>query len=183
VQLAHRCEARFVSPRSTPERSIKMAPPTKNPEGDTGGSGAGERHPIDYPSEEEILAYAPEGWTNYIRQLGTEFIAQVSVYNEVLAYLNALTLEGATFDLASNTIGPNRIDWLAGPRVLLLENSGLGVCWMYWIASDWEPLDVSAPQLARHRALQLEDVRACVKIMSPRAYAEHVAWEMARAKH
>jgi hypothetical protein len=143
---------------------------------------AGNRHPVDYPAEEDILASAPEGWTNYIRQLGTDFIAQVSIYNEVLNYLDALTLEGAVFDLSSNKVGPNRIDWLAGPRLLLLENTALGVCWMYWISSNWEPMD-SMPKSQRHRTLELADVRACVKIMSPAAYAEHVAWEMARAKH
>jgi hypothetical protein len=156
----------------------------KNGETNAGKAGAtGTRQPVDYPAEEDILASAPEGWTNYIRQLGTDFIAQVSIYNEVLNYLDALTVEGAMFELTSNKIGPNRIDWLPDPRLLLLENTALGVCWMYWIGGDWEPMVSAGQDSPRHRTLQLADVRACVKIMSPAAYAEHVAWEMARAKH
>ena len=157
----------------------------KDGESNAGKSGGAGNHPVDYPPEEDILAAAPDGWTNYIRQLGTDFIAQVSIYNEVLNYLDALTLEGAVFDLTSNKVGPNRLDWLPVPRVLLLENTALGVCWMYWIGSDWEPLVsmATSPASQPHRRLQLADVRACVKIMSPAAYAEHVAWEMARAKH
>ena len=140
------------------------------------------RHPTDYPVEEDILATAPEGWTNYIRQLGTDFIAQVSIYNEVLGFLDALNEEGVTLEVSANKIGPNRIDWLAAPRVLLLENAALGVCWMFWISSDWEPMD-HAKSAVKHRALQLTDVRACIKVMSPAAYAEHLEWEMDRTKH
>jgi len=142
----------------------------------------GSRHPIDYPIEEDILAAAPEGWTNYIRQLGTDFIAQVSIYNEVLGYLDALNEEGVTLQVSANKIGPNQIDWLAEPRVLLLENAALGVCWMFWIHSDWEPM-VPAVAEVKHRPLRLADVRACIKVMSPAAYAEHLEWEMDRAKH
>lgn len=162
----------------------RMDPPAKDGEANGGKAGTpGTRQPVDYPAEEDILAAAPDGWTNYVRQLGTDFIAQVSIYNEVLNYLDALTLEGVPFDLAPNKVGPNRIEWLAGSRVLLLENTALGVCWVYWISSDWEPMISSPQDPPRHRTLQLTDVGACVKIMSPAAYAEHMAWEMTRAKH
>jgi hypothetical protein len=162
----------------------KMDQRTKYDGGTTHGQvlSPASRHSIDYPTEEDILASAPEGWSNYIRQLGTDFIAQVSIYNEVLHYLDVLTEEGATFDLSTNKIGPNRIDWLAASRVLLLDNSALGVCWMFWISTEWEPVDTRAG-FTRHRALQLADVRACIKVMSPTAYAEHMEWEMDRTKH
>jgi len=159
--------------RPTKDRGITTHEKTTNP---------ASRHPIDFPAEEDILASAPEGWANYIRQLGTDFISQVSIYNEVLNYLDVMTEEGAAFELSPNKIGPNRIDWRPGSRVLLLENSALGVCWMFWISTEWEPVD-SRAGFTRHRTLQLADVRACVKVMSPAAYAEHMEWEMDRVKH
>src|SRR3954464_6440874 len=95
---------------------------------DTLTAGSAGRH-AGFPAEEEILAFAPEGWTNYIRQLGTDFIAQVSIYNEVLGYLDAPNAQGTIPELPVNRIGPNRIEWLPESRVLLLENTALGVCW------------------------------------------------------
>ena len=146
--------------------------------------GGAHRHPVDFPVEEDILACAPEGWTHYIRQLGTDFITQVSIYNEVLGYFDDLSFEGTMYEGSGLQIGHNRIDWRPGPRVLMLENSHLGVCWMFWVTGDWEPREPATPGLpSRHRLLQLSDVRACIKVMSPAAYAEHLEWEMARAKH
>src|SRR4051812_23578321 len=78
------------------------------------------RHPIDFPSEEDILAFAPEGWRHYIRQLGTDFIAQVSVYNEVADLVDALNQRPTDSKPAPNPIEHSRIDWLPEPRVLLL---------------------------------------------------------------
>ncbi len=143
-----------------------------------------QRHPVDFPVEEDILACAPEGWTHYIRQLGTDFITQVSIYNEVLGYFDELSFQSNTIEAPGLQIGHNRIDWQPGPRVLLLENTALGVCWMFWVIDDWEPTDPPKSGFpGRHRLLQLSDVRACIKVMSPAAYAEHLEWEMARAKH
>ncbi len=145
---------------------------------------AGNRHPVDFPVEEDILACAPEGWTHYIRQLGTDFITQVSLYNEVLGYLEELHFEGTMFAPPATQIGHNRIDWRESPRVLLLENPALGVCWMFWVTADWEPMDPAKLGFpGRRRALKLSEVRACIKVMSPAAYAEHLEWEMGRAKH
>ena len=151
---------------------------------DTRTAGSAGRHPTGFPAEEEILAFAPEGWTNYIRQLGTDFIAQVSIYNEVLGYLDAPNAQGTIPEVPVNRIGPNRIEWLPKSRVLLLENTALGVCWIFWIKSDWEPVETAkAGHPARHRRLELTDVGACIKLMSPAAYAEHLEWEMERSKH
>jgi hypothetical protein len=144
------------------------------------------RHPVDFPSEEDILAFAPEGWTNYIRQLGTDFIAQVSVYNEVADLVDALNERSTESKPAPNFIGHSRIDWLPEPRVLLLENSDLEVCWMFWVSNQWTPMetDPDTPgSPARRRVLQLADVLACIKLMSPSAYSEHLEWEMERSKH
>jgi len=144
------------------------------------------RHPTDFPSEEDILTFAPEGWTDYIRQLGTDFIAQVSIYNEVADLVDALNEQSTEAEPAPNPIGHSRIDWLAGPRVLLLENADLGVCWMFWVGSEWTPMDSASGTHGSHvkrRVLQLADVLACIKIMSPGAYSEHLEWEMERSKH
>ena len=144
------------------------------------------RHPTDFPSEEDILAFAPDGWTNYIRQLGTDFIAQVSVYNEVADLVDALNERSTESEPAPNFIGHSRIDWLPEPRVLLLENSDLEVCWMFWVSNQWTPMaaDPDAPgSVVRRRVLQLADVLACIKLMSPGAYSEHLQWEMERSKH
>jgi hypothetical protein len=142
------------------------------------------RHPTDFPSEPDILALAPEGWTNYIRQLGTDFIAQVSIYNEVADLVDALNEQSDAPRSAPNPIGHSRIDWLPEPHVLLLENADLGVCWMFWVINEWTPMDTSTGAVrARRRVLQLADVRACIKIMSPGAYSEHLEWEMERSKH
>jgi hypothetical protein len=145
---------------------------------------AGTRHPTGFPAEEDILPFAPEGWTNFIRQLGTDFIAQVSIYNEVVSYLDASNVEGVLPELPGNRIGHNRIKWLPVHRVLSLDNIALGVCWLFWIKTDWEPMKPAASGLqVRHRMLELADVQACIKVMSPAAYAEHLEWEMDRSKH
>jgi len=144
------------------------------------------RHPTNFPSEHDILALAPEGWTDYIRQLGTDFIAQVSIYNEVADLVDALNEQSAEPKPTPNPIGHSRIDWLPEPRVLLLENADLGVCWMFWVSDEWTPMDAATGargSRARRRVLQLADVLACIKIMSPRAYSEHLEWEMERSKH
>ena len=142
------------------------------------------REPVDVPPEEDILAFAPEGWTDYIRQLGTDFIAQVSIYNEVLCYLDAAGEEGAIPAISLERIGQNRINWLPAHRVLSLDNIALGVSWLFWIKTDWEPTEpTTAGMRIKHRVLQLADVQACVKVMSPAAYAEHLQWEMDRSKH
>ena len=144
------------------------------------------RHPTDFPSEEDILALAPKGWTDYIRQLGTDFIAQVSIYNEVADLVDALNEHSAETRPAPNPAGHSRIDWLPEARVLLLENADLGVCWMFWVSNEWTPMDPGTGargSRARRRVLQLADVLACIKVMSPGAYSEHLEWEMERSKH
>ena len=145
---------------------------------------AGVRNPAAFPPEEDILAFAPEGWTNYVRQLGTDFIAQVSIYNEVLSYLDARVEAVVRPELPVSRIGPNRVNWLPAHRVLSLDNVALGVCWLFWINTDWEPMQPDASGLhVKHRMLELADVQACIKVMSPAAYAEHLQWEMDRSKH
>jgi hypothetical protein len=144
------------------------------------------RHPIDFPIEEDILAFAPEGWRHYIRQLGTDFIAQVSVYNEVADLVDALNGRSTASKPTPSPIGNSRINWLPEPHVLLLENSELGVCWMFWVSNHWTPMetDPDTPgSPVRRRVLQLADVLACIKLMSPGAYSEHLQWEMERSKH